>query len=371
MNILVISHEFPPIGGGGANACKFLTKEYVRLGNAVTVVTARYGDTPNYEEVDGVKIFRLTVKREKVDTSTFSEMLSYLKTAYLFTDRLCKKENFDACHVFFGIPSGPIALHLKRKYKLPYVVRFGGGDIPGAQKRFKYVYKMLNPIIRSIWKNAKYLVANSQVLRDKALAYENKYPINIISNGVDSDYFKRSLPYEVKDDIRILFVSRIIEGKGLQYVIPRLKEINDKVGKKVVLTIVGDGPYRKNLEELVDDENRGFVRFLGRKEGTDLLDCYNQANLFILPSLSEGMPNVVLEAMSMELPIVMTDCGGSKELVSGNGIVSPINEFVGSLIDVCKDPKQMIKYSKNSGERARELFSWNTKAKENLKLLNG
>ena len=80
---------------------------------------------------------------------------------------------------FLGIPSGPIGLYLKKRYGLPYVIRFGGGDIPGAQKRFSLLYKILSPAIRSIWRNADALVANSEVLKQKALRYENRYPIEI------------------------------------------------------------------------------------------------------------------------------------------------------------------------------------------------
>lgn len=371
MNILIVSHEYPPVGGGGANACKHLARHYAKKGHKVTIVTVAYQDTPDDECVDGVRIVRLHAKRAKVDTSSFKEMFSYLVRAYIYTDKLCKQEKFDVCQVFFGIPSGPIALHLKRKYHIPYVVRFGGGDIPGAQKRFGIVYKILSPIIRSIWKNANALVANSEVLRSKALSYENRYEVKIIPNGVDSGYYFRKTVYNVAEDIKMVFVSRLIEGKGLQYIIPRMTEIADRVGKRISLTIVGDGPYKNDLEALIDENNREMVDFVGRKTGEDLLKCYDDANIFILPSLSEGMPNVVLEAMSMGLPIAMTDCGGSKELIDGNGIVAKIEDFVDRLVDLLKDSDKMCTYSNESRKRVEELFGWDAKADEYIKLFEG
>lgn len=368
MNILIISHEYPPIGGGGANACRHLSKEYVKLGHTVTVVTAQYRDEKPEELVDGVRVIRVRAIRSKVDTSSFLEMFSYLISSYIYTDRLCKKERFDICQVFFGIPSGPIALHLKRKYELPYVVRFGGGDIPGAQKRFAVIYKILAPIIKSIWGSAKHLVANSEVLKNRALDCNTTYDIDIIPNGVDSEYFCRKNEYCVDGKIQMLFVSRLIEGKGLQYVIPRMKEINDRVGKTVTLTIVGDGPYRNKLERLINEDNKDYVKFVGRKEKDELLAFYEDANLFILPSLSEGMPNVVLEAMAMSLPVVMANCGGSKELINGNGVIAQVDEFVNRLVDVCMDSTILYAYSKESRQRAVELFSWEAKAKDNIRL---
>ena len=173
MKILVISHEYPPIGGGGANACFFLTREFARQGHQVTIVTAQFENLPQLETTDdGVQIFRVVCKRKNKEKSSFQEMLSYLISAWRKTEKLLKTEKYDKCLVFFGIPSGPLALHLKHKYRIPYIVRFGGGDIPGAQKRFKYVYKVLSPILRSIWKNADGLIANSEGLRARALAFD-------------------------------------------------------------------------------------------------------------------------------------------------------------------------------------------------------
>lgn len=100
-----------------------------------------------------------------------------------------QKRIIDICLTFFGIPSGPLALHLKRKYRLPYVVRFGGGDIPGAQKRFRYLYAVLAPAVRAVWKNAGRLIANSEGLKKRALAFESRYAVDIIENGVDNSFF--------------------------------------------------------------------------------------------------------------------------------------------------------------------------------------
>ena len=377
MKILVISHEYPPIGGGGANACYFLSREYVRQGHEVTIVTAKYKDLPEEEIQNGVHIIRVKAKRTKEDKSTFAEMFSYLKSAYFYADKLCKKEKFDICQVYFGIPGGPIGVHLWRKYKLPYIVRFGGGDIPGAQKRFGFMYKILSPFIRDIWKNAKALVANSEILRERALAYESRYPVSIIANGVDSEFFTPGKEEKEKEktektektaNLQILFVSRLIKGKGLQYIIPQMPRVNKETG--AVLTIVGDGPYREELEKITDESNaRDAVIFVGKKNKEELYPYYDSADMFILPSESEGMPNVVLEAMSMGLPVVMTPCGGSKELIDGNGIISKQEDFVENMLMLLKNRERMHTYGYESARRARELFAWEQKAKEYLELM--
>lgn len=374
MNILIVSHEYPPIGGGGANACLYLAKNYAALGHKVTILTAGFMKLPHQEEIDRVHIIRVKALRKKEDKSTFLEMFSFLCSAWIRIGQIVKQEKFDVCQIFFGIPSGPIGLYIKKRYGIPYVIRFGGGDIPGAQKRFSLIYKLLAPAIRAIWRNAEALVANSTVLKQKALQFESRYPIDIIPNGVDSDFFTRIKSdekpetAEVNKDsgkINVLFVSRLIQGKGLQYIIPEMKRINTACGRDVLLTIVGDGPYRGELERITSESDAGsYVAFEGKKNKQELYEYYSRADLFILPSESEGMPNVVLEAMAMGLPILMTPCGGSKELVADNGRIEPIERFVAALIEMCNDEQARIYMGRQSELLTRTKFSWQEKAKE-------
>ena len=375
MKILILSHEFPPIGGGGANACFFLTREFAQKGHQVTILTAQFADLPHSEITkEGARIMRVPCRRKNKEKSSFLEMFSYLIRAWKQAEQLVKKEKYDICLTFFGIPSGPLALHLKRKYKLPYVVRFGGGDIPGAQKRFRYLYLILAPMIRKIWKNASRLLANSEGLKQRALAFEKRYAIDIIENGVDNQFFAPSEKKKKKNHIVILFVSRLIEGKGLQYMIPKLPGIQESVmhntGREIQLVIVGDGPYRAALEQLTDETKvRNLVRFEGRKNKNQVLRYYQAADLFLLPSLSEGMPNVVLEAMASGLPIVITPCEGSKELVTDNGVIAPLDNFADALIELCSDEAKRTAMGRSSLRRIEEAFRWESIGSRYLSIL--
>ena len=144
-----------------------------------------------------------------------------------------------------------------------------------------------------------------------------------------------------------------------------MKRVNTICGWRVSLTIVGDGPYRGELEKITSDSGTGaYVSFVGKKNKEELYQYYSNADLFILPSESEGMPNVVLEAMAMGLPILMTPCGGSKELITGNGRVEPIERFVDAMIEMCKDEQGRLHMGKQSELLARTKFGWQEKAKE-------
>lgn len=374
MKILIVSHEYPPIGGGGANACFFLSREFSRMGNEVTVVTAQYEDLPKTEiTADNVWIHRVKCKRTNKEKSNFYEMFTFLSNAWKFADKLCAENQFDKCLVFFGIPNGPIALHLKYKYNLPYIVRFGGGDIPGAQKRFKYIYMVLSPIIRRIWKEADALIANSEGLKKRALCFEDKYKVSIIENGVDNKFFAPEKRAQ-NEEIQILFVSRLIEGKGLQFIIPHLNEIQEKVysncQRHIKLIIVGDGPYRNELERLMQTTGtQKLVSFEGRKDKQQVKRYYQKSDVFILPSLSEGMPNVVLEAMASGLPVLMTPCEGSKELITNNGIISSLDDFPVNIVKVCSDEKLRQYMGQNALHNIEQNFQWESIGQRYLELI--
>lgn len=374
MKILVISHEYPPIGGGGANACMFLTKEFADKGHSVTILTTKYQNQPEETTENGVKIYRVKCLRKKVENSNFIEMFTFLLGAYIKADELEKKEKYDVCLVFFGIPSGPIALHLKNKYKLPYVIRSGGGDIPGTQKRYKYIYMLLGPVLRKIWKESSEIIANSQGLRDRALAFEDRYLISVIENGVDTSFFEPGEKRDEQGTVRLLFVSRLIERKGLQFIIPKLKDISEKVykecGKRIELVVVGDGPYRQQLESIaVQTECSKLIKFEGQKNKQEVKEYYKNSDIFLLPSMWEGMPNVVLEAMACGLPIIMTPCEGSKELIKGNGVISPIEKFEDNIVTLCVDEAMRNQFGKKSLELIKNNFEWKAIAERYLDTL--
>ncbi len=360
MKILMISHEYPPLGGGGGNACMNLAKEYVKKRHDVTVLTVWYEGLAYEQNREGVQLLRIPSKRKHVEHCSFSEMVSFLLKALPKADRLQRQRQFDVCQIFFAIPSGPIGYYLKKRYALPYVIRFGGGDIPGFQERFQTIYKLIGPFEKVLWKNAAFLAANSEGLKRMAEEFYDKKPIAVIPNGADCEMFQVKQRVQAADGcFRILFVSRLIERKGLQFVIPQLSKIQKALKKPIRLTIVGDGPYRDKLLQLVKEYGAdAMTEFVGQKEKSELPRYYADADVFILPSKKEGMPNVVLEAMAGGLPVVMTPCEGSQELVQENGFIVSAEEFADPLIALGRDEELRLRMGRMSQMRVQKYFTW-------------
>lgn len=368
MKIFIISHEYPPIGGGGANACMNLAREYGKAGHKVVVLSAWYEGLNNIDSWDNIQIIRIHTKRKYLEHSSFAEMMDFLIKAIPAAKKLEEKNNFDICQVFFAIPSGPIAFFLKKKYGLPYVVRFGGGDIPGFQERFTKIYKFIGPFEKQIWKNADALVANSNGLKKLAESFYNRKEILVIPNGVDDRAFSDA-GIEIdteknynKDVVRLLFVSRLIERKGLQFLIPQLNAIQQQcqgAGKSITLSVVGDGPYRDELVRIAKESNvTDIVKFYGLKSKSELPKYYSESDIFVFPSKKEGMPNVVLEAMSYGLPVIMTPCEGSEELIHDNGYAVPAGEFGNYIIKLVCDGTARKRMGQRSRETVDKSFQW-------------
>jgi glycosyltransferase involved in cell wall biosynthesis len=142
-----------------------------------------------------------------------------------------------------------------------------------------------------------------------------KRDIRVVPNGVDLQGFGAGRNKKRLENFRLLFVGRLNPVKGVEYLIDAMAGIKKK-GTDVELTIAGDGPERKRLENLSKRLNvYNHVRFLGMVDRLKIASLMSESDIFVLPSISEGFPLVVLEAMACGLPIIATKVGGLPEVI--------------------------------------------------------
>lgn len=177
------------------------------------------------------------------------------------------------------------------------------------------------------------LSISNELAREMKHLYSVKRTINVIVNGVDSNRFspmprtKARKIFGWHEDEKIIgTVGRLDKGKNLDQLI--LDTLT--LGKKYKLVLVGDGPERPNLENLIQQHHYKLrVSLMGHQNDIPaLLNCFD---VFALPSSSEGLSNVILEAMSCGLPVVAYDVGGNRELIANNkgGCLVPIGDRAG------------------------------------------
>ncbi|HGJ64702.1 TPA: glycosyltransferase family 4 protein [bacterium] len=319
MKILMINYEFPPIGGGGGNVTYYISKHLAQFGHEVHVITSKFKSLPKIEEIEGFTVHRVPVLRKSPNVCGIHEMLTYVVSASIYSISFIKKYQPDIIHVFFGIPSGPVAYLLKKLYNIPYVLFLGGRDVPRPHPDppfYRLMYGVLMPAIKEIWGNAKAVVACSSGLKEMAQKTAGNIPLYIIPDGVDLDKFHSVNKRENKGKIKIIGIGRLIPRKGFDCLIRSIQEIAKLTDKDFCVEIVGDGPLRSDLEKLAKQLNVvDKVIFAGSVPYDKLPESYQGADIFVLSSSAEGMPLVVLEAMASGLPVVATKVQGIDELV--------------------------------------------------------
>jgi len=378
MRILMINYEFPPVGGGGGNVTYYISKNLALQGHEVHVITSGFKSLPKYEKLDGFYVHRVSVLRKNPNVCGIHEMLTYVISASFYSVRFVKKFRPDIIHVFFGIPSGPVAYLLKKLYNIPYVLFLGGRDVPRPHPDppfYRLMYGILSPAIKSIWGNAKAVVACSSGLKDMALKTADNINIHVIPDGVDLARFH---PEEKKDikSVRILAIGRLIPRKGFDCLIRSLPEVVKVIQKDFCVEIVGDGPLRSELTNLAKELHvSDKVIFAGSVPYDQLHEKYQQADVFILSSLAEGMPLVVLEAMACGLPILATKVQGVDELVWVG-----VNGFLFKPADHQTLSQQITELISNDGIRQQmgkeslkivQRYSWSNITEEYVNLYKG
>lgn len=190
--------------------------------------------------------------------------------------------------------------------------------------RFKiFIYLYNNIIYNTIFKNVDLIIGINKECFDLIKTISPRSKIFILPNLINVNRFKKINKIECRQIINLplrksilLYVGRLSYVKGLVFLIEITKALVEDYGLDIFLVLVGDGEERKKLEHLVSEYNlSNKIFFMGNVNYDFLPYIYNAADIFLLTSFREGTPMVLLEAMSVGLPIISTDVGGVNELL--------------------------------------------------------
>ena len=216
---------------------------------------------------------------------------------------------------------------------------------------FNYLQKI---IFKLVLKNINVFIAPSRYIQ--RVAKPDVSPIVHIPNFIEPMSY-----YEISNTKKILFVGRLEKVKGVDYLIQAMHHIKDK-HPDAQLTIIGDGPEKQNLYELVIFLHlEEHVNFLGWVEHTKLEEYYKEATLVVIPSIwPENFPTVCNEAMSTGRPVIGTNVGGIPEMIDHgiNGyIVEPkqAEEIAECIIALFKDENLLKQMSINARNRTQKF----------------
>jgi len=315
MSIAIITSLFHPYYGGAEKQLEKLAEVLLSHGVECYIITRRSNGLKSFAILNNVPIYRVFAARK---SSGLLSTLTFIMSSclfFIFHPNITRRVQILQAD---SDSPGLVAVIVRSLFKKKVIIRMRGKrQLEAIKSSFfmKIVFKVISRFSDAI------VIQYNQV-NDLRLLGVDDSKIYIIPNGVDTEYFKRS-DFKIREQFREklnlknhivgLYVGRIDPIKGLDLLLEALPSVV-KLYPQFKLIIVGSGPYKDNLETLAKilqiDEH---VIFVG---GTsDVKKYYNIADIFILPSKSEGISNALLEAMSMELAVIATAVGGIPEVI--------------------------------------------------------
>lgn len=301
---------------------------------------------------DGFRVHRVGVPRQRLLETTLYSMKALLQVRRLKPDLVHSQS------VRMGVP----AYVARKLWRTPYLVWGRGTDVylPWLFKR---------PISRLILRNANAVIALTRDMKQEMQKIYSR-EVEVIPNGIElQDYRDLGAKAEIRrslglggDERLVLFVGTLRPVKGLPFLIEAMS-IMRQHNPVARLMLVGDGQERRGLQGLVEESDmEDAVTFVGEVPNEKVPEYMAAADVLVLPSLSEGFPVTILEAMAAGLPVVATRVGGLTEIVEDgeNGfLVEPRSpqETADRLCLLLADDSLRERISRNNREKAK-AYSW-------------
>lgn len=282
-----------------------------------------------YEQIKNIQKFEVLVlcaKTENLDKFPFNNIKSLSNLNFIsnlfniallkfnispsYFTKIIKEEKISLIHAPFGW-NGLLALPYKDKFNIPLVVNFYGHDVAIFKQE-----KDSNPRIKRLFEKGDLFLAEGEVMKRELIKIgcpEEKVLVQHL--GLDLEKFKfkeRKLP-ENGEKIRILLIARFVEKKGIPYLIKAFANIRNKY-TNVELKLVGDGPMKKSIKELI--KSLGIspdVTLAGFKPYNEISNELLEAHIFVHPSIEAkdgdtegGAPTILFAAQATGLPVIST-----------------------------------------------------------------
>ena len=327
MRVLILSWEYPPriIGGLGRHVYH-LSTALASQGIKVHVVTKDHPGAPEYEESEGVHIYRVVnyppdITQEEWVPWTLQFNVALLEKAVALINDI---KNINVIHAHDWLVAHAAA-SLKHAYQIPLVATIHAteygrhqGHLPGP----------MNKLIHQIewwltFESARTICCSQYMMEEITNIFELPVDkVDVIPNGIDTESFKRDVSVDLyrkqfvkPGDKLVFFVGRLVYEKGVQTVIEAMTLVINKI-PNVTFVVAGSGPHMNTLKSLVDAfDLQEKVKFTGHIDTDTLSAFYKSADLTVVPSLYEPFGMVVLESMAMGTPTIVADTGGLSEIV--------------------------------------------------------
>ncbi len=372
MKIVQVVHSFPPRYDGVGNYCYQLSKHLAERGHQVDVVTSRlYSNLPVKEVIDGFTVHRCP----------YFGTISTNRITFILNKLLNIEADVIHAHSYIFLTSNQAAL-AKKINQLPLLLHLHGG-IEAVPPKGNILTRLEYTVMKNIYdKTIGKLMFNSANLIASVSKRDIKLSQDIfqidddlfewLPNAVDLNKFnitkKNNLPNNIS---YVLFIGSLIPRKGIGDLLKIAKLVIEE-NPQVVFIVIGDGPLRKHLEASIPSFN-GRLKVLGRVNSEILLEWLSKASVLLLPSYSEGLPTVCIEALASEVPVVASDVGGTSEIVIDKEtgfLVPPGNSkiFVNRIMNLLDDENTRRKMGRNGRRLIKRYYTWDNVVEKTEKI---
>ena len=359
MKILRIASDLYPsvVGGLGVHAHE-MSKLQAELGHDVTVYASDSEDAKATEYRDGYKICRFN------GFKILGNSISWRLILRLFKER----DDFDIIHAHSHLFFSTDISALMRKISSTPLVITNHGLI--SQTAPMWLQKIFIPTIAKwTFRSADRIICYTP--EEKAALIRigiDPEKISIIHNGINTSTFSGSCDHASRE---ILWIGRFTPGKGVEYLIEGF-EIFLKEHPDFRLLMIGKGPGKDEINKMIQEMGlSGNIKIKDFVPNSDLPEVYQNSRLFVLPSLHEGVPRTILEAMASGLPIVCTELPQLVDIVNGCGLMVPVKDsdaLAGALSRVVSDKILADKLGRCGRARVEKNFSWDDTVRQTLAL---
>lgn len=378
MHICMLTESYPSVHEGKyddfalyrGTAVHNTTKGLIKQGIDVDVITSKTIHEPNFEIYDGVKVHR--VKKSK---SKFYPILFIFRMIKKCAE-IHKKHKIDIVHGQWANFAGLAAVLFSKKYKIPSVITIKGNDIAYSKKDNYGAYGniILRNIVRYNLKNVNKIISLSYFLNEQLKKiWKCNRETTIIPIGPGNYFFNTPIPKNKNKIFTILSVTRIIKRKRLQDVIDALAILKKK-GIKIKYYIVGmKGDYYTELVKKIKKYDLKDIIFTGAMKNKEVMKYYDKCDLFILPSIAEGLGNVFIEALARKKPIILTPNTGFSNFLKNkeNAIIIPPfrpNKIAEGIELLIRDKRLTKKIANKGYNLVKKKFNYEIIAKKTIKV---
>jgi len=366
MKILHVTKKYPNIMAGDSTMVASLEKFQRKMGNQVFILTS------NCDEIIKSSIitkFGLKIKAFSLDRINVNRIISVI-ILFFYSFVYLRKIKPDVVHSH-SPDLGFILSFACRVYKIPIINTCHGITFP--DKRYSLFKRKAEELFLKYGNFKKIIAVDINSFNDlRKLKINN---VVYLPNCVDLDQFNK-IRYKRDKKIIFLFVGRIEIDKGLLYLIHAVKKLKN-INKNFEVWLIGAGLNQNYFKKLVVGLNLSrYIKFLGKKNRDETIDCFYKSDVFILPSLHEGFPLTLLEAWAAELPVIITNVGGISKICEDKVnalIVPPKNPeaIAEKMLELIKDNKLRGKLGKNGKKIVEEKYSLEKVVKKILSVYLG